>query len=426
MSLAWDLLYAATSPLWLGGMAAVRLRGKRLGMLRADRFGRWVPPPAGASPRIWVHAASVGEVRSLRALVPGLQGAFPAGHVWITVQTPTGHREACALFPDASVSMAPLDLTPCLAGAFGTLRPDALLVVEREWWPGLFAEARRRGVPLLHIGTRLSERSLRRARRTAWAWRSVLRGVSWFGTRDEETQERLRSLGCDPARIETIGDLKVDAMLAARPRPVPGWLAGWLREGPLLLGVSTHPGEEALLLDVLDGVRREIPAARLVLAPRHAHRFAAAAAVLSQRGAGGSSWGAREARGGAFLLDAIGEVDTFYPHASAAFVGGTWAPVGGHNLLEPAAAAVPVLYGPRTENVAGQVAVLEGAGGGCRGGDAASLVRAVLAWVGTPAGREAGGRAREVVRGLAGATDRAVGRVREVLARGAAGSGPAT
>ncbi len=417
MSLAWDAVYALTSPLWGAGLLAARARGRHIGFFRADRAGRWVPPPEGRSPRIWLHAASVGEVRSMRALVPALESAYPTGFLWITTQTRTGMHEACDLYPRAAVSLAPLDFTPFVRRALGVLRPDLLVLIEREWWPNLLTEAHRAGVPILHLGSRISGVSARRCRATRWIWRPLLARVARFGARDGQMRDRLVSVGCDPSRVEILGDLKVDALLATGQVEPPAWLAGWLGAGPVVMGVSTHPDEETLLLTALDLLHKDLPSARLVLAPRHPHRFGEVATLLEGRGCGASRWTERNASGEAFLLDAMGRLDTFYPRASTVCVGGTWAEVGGHNLLEPAAASVPVLFGPHTEKVAEQAEALLRGGGGRRAVNAGEVAAALVEWAGGGGGRAAGVRARETVGRGAGACGRALAMVRGVLGR---------
>jgi 3-deoxy-D-manno-octulosonic-acid transferase len=342
---------------------------------------------------VWVHAASVGEILAALPLVDGL-GA--AGHDVVTsTQTLAGRAVMRRRRPDVPCGLAPLDHPWPVARALARSRPAALVLVEGELWPCWIAAAARRRTPVVLVSGRISDRSFARRRRVRPLVARTLRRLAAIGARSPRDAERFRALGAPPEAVVVSGDLK----LAGDPRraELAADLAGVLDGTPLVVGGSTHAGEERALLAALTEVEaRAIPAA-LVLAPRRPERAAEVARLVR---AGGrclrrrSALGPQPLRPGeVLLLDSLGELASVYTRADAAFVGGTLVPVGGHNVLEPALAGVPVCYGPHTEHVEAAVGILERSGAGRRVADAVALADALgellshRAAAGAPRGR---------------------------------------
>ena len=318
-----------------------------------ERFGFGAP----AAPHgVWIHAVSVGEVQACAPLVGVLRQRYPDLPLTVTAVTPTGAARARALFGGAAqVRYVPFDLPGAVRRFFVRVQPRLAVIVETELWPNLYRECGRRRVPLVLASARLSARSVGRYRRLGALFRDTLSQAAVVAAQGSGDAERFRALGADPASTHVTGNLKFDfelppqtvergARLREQYAPARAlWVAG-----------STHGGEEQTLLEAQRQVRALHPEALLVLAPRHPQRFAEVAALLHQ---GGVSF-VRRSQGAAaaahtsevLLLDSLGELLDFYAAADVAFVGGSLVPIGGHNLLEPAALGVPILTGPYNSN----------------------------------------------------------------------------
>ena len=362
----WDLLYGsavvAAAPFAFGTwLCSPRLRAS----LKARRTH--LPPELPAGKRAWIHGASVGEILSAGPVLEALS-ALDCDAV-LSCNTPTGIEAARKSFPGMPMFAMPLDFSRPVARAFDRVKPTVLVLLELEVWPQLLAEATRREVPVLCVNARITERSFRRYRRLKPLFAGSFSRIARFLPQGEEHAARLRALGVPAGRIQIIPNLKGAAESPARP--------DWIPDGdPVLVAGSTHPGEEAVVLDAWQA----LPGWRLVLAPRHPQRFEEVAGLLEARGipfARHSSPVPGAWR--VLLLDTMGDLKAAYAAAALAFVGGSLAPVGGHNVLEPAAAGVPVVVGPHTDHVGGDVRQLEGSGGLRRIRDAAGLRDAALA-----------------------------------------------
>ena len=307
---------------------------------------------------IWVHAVSVGEVQASAALVNSLWERYPDIPIVVTTFTPTGAGRARMLFKDrAQVRYLPYDLPGAVRRFFTRVRPRLAVIFETELWPNLYHECGRRRVPLVLASARLSPRSVGRYRRLGALFRETLaRGVV-VAAQGEADATRFRSLGADPASTHVTGNLKFDFSvpddIAGRGRSLRAYYAG---ERPVWVAGSTHGGgEEEALIEAQKIVRSRHPRALLVLAPRHPNRFGEVAAQLVSRGVRFVRRSQQPAAGATaeaeiLLLDTLGELLDFYAAADVAFVGGSLVPVGGHNLLEPAALGLPILTGPNNSN----------------------------------------------------------------------------
>ena len=320
---------------------------------------------AGSRP-IWVHAASVGEVRSAAALLRRIKARWPERKLLLSTVTATGRQTGWENLPHVdAVTYLPLDLPWLVSRSLRCLRPEVIIVLETEIWPNFIHAAHRQRIPLVVLSGRLSPRGAALFKRFQGLFRPALERVSAFGMQDDENAARLLDLGVDPARVTVTGSLK-HAPDAAAEEP-PADLSGF-GPGPVVVAGSTHRGEEEVLLDVLPSLRRRFPGLLMVLAPRHPERFAEVERLLRQRELRYQKrtefTGVGSEEVGVLLLDTLGELPRVYGRADVAFVGGTLVPAGGHNLLEPARCAKPVLFGPHHANVAGIArALLEGGGG---------------------------------------------------------------
>lgn len=390
---------AALRPRWRAGL------GERLG----------AHPARGLGHPLWLHAASVGEMRAALPLLDAL-AARGFGLVAST-STATGRALAREARPALATGLAPLDHPWLVARALGRVAPRALVLVETELWPSWVRAASERALPVVVVSGRLSERSFGRWRRLGGLLRPTLRRLAAIGARSDADAARFVALGADPARISVTGDLKLDA---APPAPLAPALAAALGDAPLFVAGSTHEGEEAAALDALAAAERAGQHAALVLAPRHPERFARAAEHVAKSGRRllrrSALGGDRLAAGEVLLLDTLGELASLYARARLAFVGGTLVPVGGHNLLEPARAGSPAAWGPHRANVKESAALLLAAGAGEEVADGRALGRALAAALADPAAAAARGAAgRRALAAHQGAVERSVGLIERVL-----------
>jgi 3-deoxy-D-manno-octulosonic-acid transferase len=335
--------FAFAAVLWRG------LRDRGYWQAPGERFG-WGRASADGS--IWLHAVSLGEVSAAAPLVRALRLRYPQNPMVLTSATPTGRARGRALFGDTvDVRFLPYDTPGAVARFLDRIRPRLGIIMETELWPNLFSECERRGVPLLLASARLSARSVARYRRFGSLARGIFSATTLIAAQTREDAERFIAIGAGSAATRVVGnikfDLEVGAGASSEGRELRGSLGG---ARPVWIAGSTHAGEEEQVL----AAHEELPAdALLLLVPRHPDRFESVAELLNQRGVKFVRRSARLAPDAAtrvLLVDTVGELATLYAAADAAFVGGSLVPIGGHNLLEPAALGLPVLTGPSHAN----------------------------------------------------------------------------
>ena len=342
-----------------------------------ERLVRTLPAiePGG----IWIHGASLGEARLAGALAVELKSRLPGAPIAVSAVTSAG-RAALPASPVADAGFyLPIDARVLQRRLLRALRPSAIVLVETELWPGLLREAAAARIPVVVANARLSPERMARYRRFESIYRPLIEGIAAIAAASEADASRLLSLGAAPARTSVAGNLKFDLPAPAATRSDLRRALGWDAEVPVLAAGSTGEGEDGPVLDAFRTVRAAHPDARLILAPRHKERFDSAAGEAASRGlvVHRLSRGERAPAGASVLLvDGLGRLATLYAAADAAFVGGSLVPVGGHNLLEPAAAGVPVLFGPHTHHVDEVADLLERDGAAIRVRDGAALAAA--------------------------------------------------
>jgi 3-deoxy-D-manno-octulosonic-acid transferase len=346
----------AGSPWWLWKMATTHKYREGL----AERLGR-VRVSAGrrGRPVIWLHAVSVGEVLAVSRLVGELDRTFPDFEVLISTTTRTGQDLARDRIGAERVFYCPLDLPWAVRAYLKALQPRLLVLAETEFWPNLLSGCFRRGIPVVVVNARVSDRSWPRYLRLKVLWRRFLSRIACVLAQSETDAERLKAIGCAPERVVVAGNLKFDvrAVREAEATRILKVAAHGLR---LVVAGSTLEGEEAALLEAWPKLLAADPELAMVLAPRHPERFASVAALLNQSGV---SWVRRSEcsstnesepepirAGQIVLLDTIGELASVYSLAAVAFVGGSVVAAGGHNPLEPAQFGIPVVMGPHYVN----------------------------------------------------------------------------
>ena len=384
-----------------------------------ERFGRFTTP--GRTGGIAVHAASLGEVNAASALIKALAKQYPDEPLTVTTFTPTGSERVRALFGNTVDHVyAPLDLPGAVQRFLERVRPRLLVIMETEIWPNLYHAAATRGIPILIANARISQRSFGRYRRLRGLTADALGKTARIAAQSAGDAERLRALGATDGRLTVAGNLKFDVSLpAGLAEEGEAIRVAWGAQRPILVAGSTHEREEAVLLRAFQGVLASVPDALLVLVPRHPERFARAAQAaqaaglkVTRRSAGASCPAGVQC----FLVDTMGELLRYYAVGDVAFVGGSLEPIGGHNVLEPAALGRPVLVGPHTFNFDDITAQLIDAGAARRVADGAALQAAVIELFGDANARDRmGAAARKLVASGQGALARTLDEIERLL-----------
>ena len=314
-----------------------------------------------AEPSIWIHAVSVGEVLTVRALIPDLRRLYPRLRLFLSTTTIAGQQIAKRNVPGIdAVFYFPFDWAFIVRRTLRLVRPKLFIMMETEIWPNLLRECRREGVRTILLNGRISSRSYPRYRLVRPLFRRVLAHIDRFCVQGEESRRRLIDLGAEPSRVVVTGSLKFDSLdvpgMASRTRSRDRVLR-FFRVSPsrtVIVAGSTMRDEERAILRAFRRIKKVTPDPLLILAPRHPERFGEAV-HLSQQAALVTMRRTElvideEPRVEVVVLDTIGELAQVYQVATVVFVGGSLVDVGGHNILEPAVFGRPIVFGPHMQN----------------------------------------------------------------------------
>jgi 3-deoxy-D-manno-octulosonic-acid transferase len=388
-----------------------------------ERFGFFRDP--GLDRPIWIHAVSMGEVNAAAPLIDALMRRHAETPFVITTVTPTGSMRVEKLYGGRVFHVyLPYDLPASVRRFLDRIRPRLAVIMETEIWPNLFFACHDRGIPIVMANARLSERSLRGYGPVRPLARRAIRRAAHVAAQSQPDAERLIRLGANRHRLSVAGNTKYDMQVppgldvdGARLRE--SWGAG----RPVWIAASTHEGEESAVVEAHVRVLRRFPDALLLWCPRHPERFRHVAQLCRQFGfetATRSEDGTGRPGIQCFVGDTLGELLLFYAASDVAFVAGSLQPIGGHNVLEPAALARPVLVGPAMFNFEEITSTLEAADAIVRVRDAATLGDAVTRlFVDSAEARAIGERALRVFLSERGAVDRVMAIIDEVQATSA-------
>jgi 3-deoxy-D-manno-octulosonic-acid transferase len=433
--LLWSGLYNAL--LFTGAVFAVPYYGARMlltGKYRKSlgpKLGRLTPKEASGwegSPRIWVHAVSVGEVTAAAPIVTALRFRFPGACIVLSTSTETGQEMARKLVAAANAHIYyPLDFPCIVRKVIARVNPDIFVPVETELWPNFIGICRERGTRIVMANGRISPRSFCRYRATRFFWKGLLSAVAEAGVISETDAERLAAIGLTAERVHVLGNAKYDGLAArvspAIEREIADSLGIAPGEGVLVAG-STHEGEEAVILEVYRKLLETRPDFKLILIPRHIERGASVAEMVRQAGFADciamseirTGRSRREER--VILVDVIGELFKVYSLATVVFCGGSLVPKGGQNILEAAAWGKVVFYGPSMDDFRDEQALLEEAGAGIailNGGELLARIRDLLE--NPDLLRRRGEAGRRAVAANKGAAERYADLIADVLSR---------
>jgi 3-deoxy-D-manno-octulosonic-acid transferase len=387
----WLALPPVLTRLWLRGRKEPGYRqhwGERLGFYsRASGAPASTASAASATgPVLWVHAVSVGETRAAEPLVDALLADYPSSRIILTHMTPTGRATGKALFAKHGErllqSYLPYDTGSMVSRFIRHFKPAVCILMETEVWPNLIAVCGAKGVPVVLANARLSERSLRKAKRLGSLLTNAARGITLVAAQTEADAQRVRSLGVQ--RVEVTGSIKFDVVVPDAALAIGAALRAAIGARPVLLCASTREGEEDQILQAYVSARSALPSEVLLLiVPRHPQRFdeveqmiAARGLVVERRSRLALDGSAMPHSVDVLLGDSMGEMFAYYSACDVAFVGGSLQPLGGQNLIEPAALGKPVLIGQHTFNFELVTEDALAAGGAQRITDAADLMAA--------------------------------------------------
>ena len=409
--------YLAT-PALLGYLAWRSRREPAYRQYMGERFG--LRGPSAPRDALWIHAASVGEVQAMSALVRACQQRYPERPIVISTMTPSGADHVRRLFGTAvSAVLLPFDQPHAMRHFVRQLSPRLAVIMEMEWWPNLFGCLRADAVPVVMANARLSERSARRYRRLPGLMREMLGTPRVISAQTRADADRLIRLGAPGDRVVVDGNLKFDASGSMDRESARGLRHDIGSARPVWIAASTRGNEEPAVLDAFRMIQKDHPDLLLLLAPRHADRFDEVEHLCQARGlrlARRSRDSAGMADAEVLLADTLGELPWLYGAADVAFVGGSLVPLGGQNMLEPAAWGLPVVLGPHTFNFTEVVKQLTAAGAAESVSNAAELARTVSRLLSDPQERaNGGGRAQSLVARHAGAGERLLSRLGPLL-----------
>ncbi len=314
------------------------------------------PPNSTTTTHIWFHAVSVGEAEALFPLVQQLQARHPSLSLLVTCTTPTGSARIKAVLGNSVMHVyLPYDTPDAVQRFIRHFNPQLAVIVETEIWPNLFHACARHCVPLYIINARLSEKSARGYQKLSALIKPALLPISGIAAQSDEDAKRYASIGVPVERLQTVGNIKFDVSIPTTVIEQGQLLKCQLFSGRFVwLCASTHADEELVLLKIYQSLKASaIPELLIVLVPRHPERFAAVNKIAGQLGLDTVLRTSSTPCGAAtdvYLADTMGELKMLYAACDVAFVGGSLVPKGGHNILEPTAVGVPVLFGPFMDN----------------------------------------------------------------------------
>lgn len=392
---------------------------------RLGRYPRQLTARLSGSCRIWIHAASVGEVRVAAAVIASLNRLMPGCAIILSAVTQQGLAVArTSLGARVQCVYAPLDLFFAVDNALSTFKPDILVCLETEIWPNLLVQAQCRGIKTALINGRISDRSIHRYLRIRPFISKTLKHVDAFSMIREADAQRIRRLGAPKNKIQVNGNAKFDLLLGQTSTSLKArteTLYNLGKNTAVFVAGSIRGPEESIIVEVYERIIRSYTELLLIIAPRHLNRSRQIESRLKERGipcqprtAFGPT--GRRPDASVVILDTIGELQATYSIATIVFCGASLAPLGGQNVLEAAVWGKPVLYGPSMEDFQDAKELLDNTGGGIQVPDGAALAAQALYLLTHPgAAEQIGKRARKAVEAHQGAAQKHAAVIRQLM-----------
>ena len=393
----------------------------------AERLGHYPDDKTKAvrnGPTIWIHAASVGEVKAAAPLVSLFRKHYPQYKILFSTMTLAGNRLCRETIDPDAIIFFPLDFPAVVKKAVKYFSPKLLVIIETELWPNFLKAISKSGAPAVLVNGRVSDKSFPRYRRAKGFFKRVLGSFEALIMQDDTGRERVIELGADPEKVHVAGSLKHDSASGeqfdqARAESIRRRI-GFDPASRVIVGGCTHPGEEQILVDIFLGLKEKMPNLKLVLAPRHLERLDDVEQMLAGKGlsSGRYSDQTESSDQEIVIIDVMGVLSQIYLAAAVVFIGKSLTRSGGHNPIEPAAVARPIVFGPNMENFAEIAATLIDNHGAKQINDPDSL-RLVLEQILTDRNlaRRLGQNARATIDEQTGAAGRTLEIIRDVLIR---------
>lgn len=382
------LLYTSLLTL-LTPLAKKRLAREKVNELSDSQRAGHISPCQ--QPVIWAHCASVGEVLAAEPLLKQLQQRHPNKQLVVTTMTATGAMQVRQRFPDARHYLLPLDLPWNTTRFIRTLKPLVGIIFETELWPNLIHSCKQAGIPVMLANGRLSEKAFSSYKKIRPLIAEALQSITLVAAKAPVDAERFIELGFPASRLQITGSIKYDLQPPSDlPQQAASLRAEWQRKC-VWIAASTHEGEDLPLLQAHQQLLKDDPNALLLLVPRHPQRFDQVAELIQQQSMNMARRSQQQPVTSAtqvYLCDTLGEMLLLYAAADLAFVAGSLQPIGGHNLLEPAALGVPIITGPHLDNFAEIAELLREAGGMKEIQQATELAPLLLTLLNDPLSRE--------------------------------------
>jgi len=366
-----SLFLSCLPPFW----AYTRLSGRHSENLK-ERLG-YIPSKLvqtlSGSPRVWIHAVSLGEIKVADSIIKALRQILPACSVIVSTVTEHGRELAIETFgKDIPVVYAPVDFIGSVRKALSHVHPDILVFLETEIWPAWITEAHRMGIKTALINGRISMRSVGGYLKFRPFFRKVLRNVDAFSMISDKDSARIRAMGADPNKIEVYGNAKYDLLVSLADPAMETQMQKTLNlkpASPVFVAGSTRGGEEAMVLDAYERIVNEFSDTVLIIAPRHIERTAEIRSLLERRGfryqlRSEIDGGAAKRTEPVVIINTFGELFKLYSIGTVVFCGASLVPLGGQNPLEAAVWGKVVFYGPSMEDFLDAKAILEEVGAG--------------------------------------------------------------
>ena len=395
--------------------------GPKFGFIKPEIFEEMQ-----GSPRIWIHAVSVGEVTAAAPVLASLRRHFPEACIILSTSTETGQEMARRIVTSAtSFIYYPLDIPWVVKKVINQVRPDIFILTETELWPNFIKTCTEKGVKILMVNGRISPRSFKKYAMTGFFWKGILSSISEMGVISEIDAERLKALGMPASRVHVMGNAKYDSLAAKASPEIRKDMEGKLnltKNDKVFIAGSTHDGEEKIVLNVYGNIIQKYNDFKLIIVPRHPERGQAVIALVREAGfddyitMSEINSGRHRTDERVIIIDVIGELFKAYSLATVVFCGGSLVPKGGQNILEPAAWGKVVFYGPFMEDFRDEKVLLEKTGAGIMIQSAVELRDDLLGLLSNPhAIAMRGKNGREMVIANMGAADRYAEMIRSHL-----------
>jgi 3-deoxy-D-manno-octulosonic-acid transferase len=342
--------------MWPAGLALFRHPNFRGTIL--SRLGLILPPVSKGRPVIWIHAASMGEVKAVSGLIKALKKIYPDRAVFLSSMTAIGRQMASSIPELDHIFPLPFDSAWVMGRYFRKLSPSALLIVETELWPNMILSAHKHGVPVVVVNARMTERSFRRYSLVRGVARKILGNVSVLAMAEKDSG-RFARLGV--GNVKTLGNLKLDSIqevdLGRRSEMRDRY---GIQKRPVFIAGSIREGEEPFVMEAVRHAAAEIPSLMSILVPRHPDQVGLLSELAKQSGLVCCLKSRFEYGTDVIIVDTMGELFNLYGASDVAFVGGSLVNLGGQNILEPIAWGIPTLHGPHMDNFIWALEIVEG------------------------------------------------------------------